>query len=725
MATLVLSAVGSAVAGPFGSAIGGLIGRQVDQSIFGSGSIEGPRITELAVTTSSYGQAIPRRFGRTRVPGTIIWATDLVESSESHGGKGQPSRTSYSYSVSFAVAVSSTPISRIGRVWAEGDLLIGADSDMKVGGAIRTYLGHGDDTADPLIEADQGADTPAFRDCAYVVFEDLQLEEFGNRIPALTFEVFASENTEIYLGEIAPKSNGGQSSAVLPYARGFSDEGGPVSSSLKAIDRVYPLTAVSTVNGVLLTARDTAPDVINSLPEQIQSTDNQDQEGRFRKRSAPSAREPIALRYYDESLDYQPGVQRALGRRVGGSEVMIDLPATMTAQGAKDLVNAKAHQARWHQERMTWISAILDPAVSPGSVVTIPEVSGIWQVTSWEWNERGIVYALRRMPPELGQTVGAAPGKANTAADIALSPTILAVFEVPPLRMGDNLQPEIYAAATSASSVWRGAALYIQQGESLLPIGPTNPRRAITGTLVGALGASQSLLVEANSAIEVQLPSSDLGFDGTDMNGIAAGYNRLLVGAEVLQYLEAEPVGNNRWKLTGLLRGRAGTEDYALVGHTEGASVTVLNNSLTPLGTFLAHSSKETIIAAIGATDPEAASAPLQNAKLSLRPPSPVHPRISYDQDGSLACYWTRRARGAWLWEDGADTPLVEEKELYTIGFGPVASPHATWTVADNTFSLSPSDKEGLTNEYGAGNLWVKQVGTHAKSPALLLTSLT
>ena len=64
--------------------------------------------------------------GTARVAGTIVWATDLIESrSSSGGGKGSPKVTSFSYSSSFAVALSSRPIARVGRIWADGQLLRG------------------------------------------------------------------------------------------------------------------------------------------------------------------------------------------------------------------------------------------------------------------------------------------------------------------------------------------------------------------------------------------------------------------------------------------------------------------------------------------------------------------------------------------------------------------------------------------------------------------------
>jgi hypothetical protein len=55
---------------------------------------------------------------------------------------------------------------------------------------MRIYRGSASQLPDPLIEAKQGAGrAPAWRGLAYVVFERLPLDDFGNRIPALQFEV--------------------------------------------------------------------------------------------------------------------------------------------------------------------------------------------------------------------------------------------------------------------------------------------------------------------------------------------------------------------------------------------------------------------------------------------------------------------------------------------------------------------------------------------------------
>ncbi|MBJ7320693.1 MAG: glycoside hydrolase TIM-barrel-like domain-containing protein, partial [Brevundimonas sp.] len=98
-------------------------------------------------------------------------------------GKGGPKTVDYVYSLSFAVALCEGEIDGIGRVWADGRLM-----DLN-GVAMRVYRGGEDQTPDPLIEAVEGA-APAYRGTAYVVFEDLPLGPFGDRVPQLSFEVF-------------------------------------------------------------------------------------------------------------------------------------------------------------------------------------------------------------------------------------------------------------------------------------------------------------------------------------------------------------------------------------------------------------------------------------------------------------------------------------------------------------------------------------------------------
>ncbi|WP_300529543.1 glycoside hydrolase/phage tail family protein [Maricaulis sp.] len=146
--------------------------------------VTGPRMPELPVQTSSDGAPMPRLWGRGRIAGQVIWASRYREAREETGGKGGPRQTRYSYSISFAVGLCEGEISGLGRIWANGALL-----DLSRYTA-RLYRGTQTQLPDAVIAATEGADAPAFRGTAYVVFEDLPLDEFGHRIPNLSFEVF-------------------------------------------------------------------------------------------------------------------------------------------------------------------------------------------------------------------------------------------------------------------------------------------------------------------------------------------------------------------------------------------------------------------------------------------------------------------------------------------------------------------------------------------------------
>ena len=69
-----------------------------------------------------------------RVAGTMIWATDLAESSESTAAaRASPASTTYSYSAQFRRGAVEPADPEIGRIWADGNLLRGAAGDLKVG----------------------------------------------------------------------------------------------------------------------------------------------------------------------------------------------------------------------------------------------------------------------------------------------------------------------------------------------------------------------------------------------------------------------------------------------------------------------------------------------------------------------------------------------------------------------------------------------------------------
>ena len=728
MATLIFSALGTVVGGPIGGVIGALAGQQVDAAIIGGRNIDGPRLKALSVTTSAYGEPIPRHFGQMRVSGSIIWATDLAEHAQtSGGGKGSPSVTSYSYSSSFAVALASRPIDGIGRIWADGQLLRGSAGDLKVGGALRVYSGTADQAADPLIAAAEGVATcPAFRGLAYVVFENLQLADFGNRIPTLTFEVFAGSGDQNLASLFAETIGEVDANLPLPGVLGFTCEGS-LEASLRQFQPIFPMDCDAGGEELVIAPaqRQSAP---IGLGEAAASADHNDfgrQAGYTRHRRPPPAARAEVLRYYDLDRDYQPSTQRAPGLIASSQPQTLDLPATLQASSAFAMINACARTTNWAGDTLAWRTTELDPGATPGTLVTVPGQPGVWRVTTWEWRQGGVELSLERAaPPILWNGSGADAGRAVIAADLAITPTLLAALEIPWDGNGSSASTTILAAASSSGPGWQGAAFYTDQGDGqLVALDASTRRRATIGTAATALAAASPSLVDRGPGVVVTLAGADLALAPASMRQLALGANRALLGGELIQFSHCDVLGAGQWRLSGLLRGRGGTE-AAIGTHAAGEAFVLLDDKPVALDAARIGNAPDTRIAALGLSDTAAVESGIACRGIGVRPWSPVHPDRAAAADGSIALRWCRRARGAWLWADYVDAPLQEQSESYLVSFIGSGAVIASWAATSTSLIITHADIAGLRTTAPSGRFSVRQQGTYALSDPLDLGPL-
>jgi len=727
MATLILTAIGTAVGGPIGGMVGAVIGSKIDGMIFKGGSIEGPRLSELKISTSSYGVALPRHFGRMRVSGQIIWATDLIEHRESKSnGKGKPSTTTSSYTASFAIALASREIRSVGRIWADGKLLRGAAGDLKTGGIFRLYCGTGDQEPDPLLAASEGrGQCPAYRGIAYAVFENLQLGDFGNRIPALSFEVIADEDPltlERLLGEGVEEID---AALPLPGLAGISSEGSPLEL-LALLDPLYRMDCDASAERLTIRPerRQNAPIALGEAATSAVSEDFGGKAGFARKRGAESPQPLAVLRYYDLDRDYQPGAQRAPGRPSSGQPRGIDLPATLTAASARGLISSAAQRTHWERQTMAWRITELDPQVCPGAIVTLPGQPGQWRVNTWEWGQHGVELTLARQAPSGVTTfaIAADPGRGNQASDLPLTPTRLAAVELPWDGLGSTPVPLILAYTSAASAGWTGAALYVDQGDgALLPLGSGGRTRAVIGVAVTALGRANPLLFDRANRLTITLAAEDLLLSEATMRQLAMGANRALVGNEIIQFASAERLGAGTWAISGLWRGRGGTE-AAVAGHQPSEGFVLLDNSAVALDSTSLGEIPQAQIAAIGLGDTAPVYADIALRGIGLRPLSPVHGQARAIAGGSWQLTWTRRARGGWQWQDGADLPVAEQAEAYDIEYGLPSAVAGRWTVSSPSLTLTANTVAALSAASPSGSFIVRQRGDRGLSEALAIS---
>ena len=144
-------------------------------------------------TDGVYGQPIPRNYGTQRHACHIIWTTTLHPVPPASLGAEFEER----YVASFAVKVCEREQGALLRVWFNNILVFDVShngdqysSHPNFSGKIVFYPGSETQTADPTLEAEEGAgDVPPTRGTCYLVCKDIPLDLFGNQLPEVEVEV--------------------------------------------------------------------------------------------------------------------------------------------------------------------------------------------------------------------------------------------------------------------------------------------------------------------------------------------------------------------------------------------------------------------------------------------------------------------------------------------------------------------------------------------------------
>lgn len=709
MATLVLSTVGTMLGGPIGGAIGSLLGQSIDQQLLGPGPRHGPRLGDLAVQTSSYGTAIPKVFGTMRVAGSIIWSTDLVEHSQTQGAKGQTDSVTYSYSASFAVALSARRIAGIGRIWADGKLIRTAEGEFTVATAFRFHDGSEDQDPDPLIASIEGvAQTPAHRGLAVAVFEDLELAQFGNRIPFLTFEVQA-DPADVGLADILAETSGGLIVASQQQAiGGYAAHGPSIAAAVEQLVDMFRLALFD--NGSIVASA--ADDVIAIASHEFGCAAQERgaarmQRSQLRARSLPSA---VTLSYYDRARDYQAATVRSSVDGVAGKPDRLELAAVLDTSSAKALVSTHLARRWAERDRLTLHLPPSRIATVPGTIVEL-ESGERWRVDQVTLD--ALVAAVELSPLySASEPLSGDPGRVLSSTSARAAPTKLLLLEVVDLKSGDASAPVILAAASAPS-----VALQVQVGARLYT-SRTAPLRAVIGTASTALAPGQSALFDEANSVEVELHDQNLWLESRDAEALVAGENLAMLGDEIIQFGLATPLAPGRFRLSLLLRGRRGSE-WAMTGHAVGEAFVLLEaGRLQPLQVTSSDNGALLQVTSQGFADGGATPVTLTISGEAMRPPTPVHLRTSLDPTGGLTCSWIRRSSRGWAWLDGVDAPLGCSRELYRATISGVGG---RITVETATPTVSFSGAQTATVGPGEIEISVVQVGDFAASrPAVL-----
>lgn len=399
-----------------------------------------------------------------------------------------------------------------------------------------------------------------------------------------------------------------------------------------------------------------------------------------------------------------------------GTSLKSELPAVLDAGAAKALAEASLAR-RWAKRdrlRLRLPPAYID--VEPGTILRLPLTPALWTVDRCLVEQLVAVVDLSPQGSSV-PALPAEPGRAALSADLVAGETSLAAFELPDLDGSAPAGPILHVAAATEGSDRVRVALELEAGGVISSLAPPSPP-TLLGKVLALPGPGQSLLIDSGDSFNVQMVSDSAWLQSCDDAALVAGSNAAAIESEIIQFGRAEPLGDRKFRLSRLLRGRRGTE-WAMGLHEVGEAFALLQLDRLRAVRLEPQLSGSTVT--VRSVDGAISDDALVTGE-ALRPPSPVKLRQSFTGAGELEVQWVRRSRNGWAWLDEMDAPLGEMQERYRVRLiGPGGSFETETTEPWILISTATLASVGA----GAGTLAVRQIGDRAVShPAELIVTL-
>lgn len=203
-----------------------------------------------------------------------------------------------------------------------------------------------------------------------------------------------------------------------------------------------------------------------------------------------------------------------------------------------------------------------------------------------------------------------------------------------------------------------------------------------------------------------------------------AGQNLALIGNELIQFLRADLIGPSRYRLSGLLRGRRGSE-WAMADHNL-SDPFVLIESDSLLALTIPEGTATVLASASGIGDAVPAEATRLIEGNAVRSIAPTLLRSKETVTGDILFDWVRRSRDGWRWVDFVDAPLAEESDRYEVTTKPQPGLPRSMVQDGTHYTYSAAERAA---DMSAGaialQIEVRQIGTYGPSrPASITMSL-
>jgi len=386
--------------------------------------------------------------------------------------------------------------------------------------------------------------------------------------------------------------------------------------------------------------------------------------------------------HYDPDRDYQAGQMRSSGG--GGSrDERIEIPAVLTAVQAKQLVE-EALARRWRggdRLRLRLPPSRLD--IRPGQAIQLVDSAQAWEARSVSIEGMAVVIEAEAAPTAI-PILPAAPGRSMTQPDVPVGRTELALFELPALGEVPDSSVKTYLAGSN-SGYWKPAPVEMALAGTALA-GMALSRCAGVGVADSVLDPRAPPILDQISTVVIRLVNPAQLLLNADQDALMAGANLAIIGQELIQFGQADQLGEGVYRLSNLLRGRRGTE-WAALNHSVGDRFCMIDSRAVRTVELPASAVAAMLVATahgIGDAAPLPAVQHMVTGE-SLRPPPPCRLRLRRDGP-TLVADWVRRSHHGWAWVDGVGVAGDPFPELYRLS---VAGPAGTLVAETTTTAAS------------------------------------
>jgi len=382
----------------------------------------------------------------------------------------------------------------------------------------------------------------------------------------------------------------------------------------------------------------------------------------------------VTLAYADKDADYLPAIQSAQRIKSAGqivNEISQQFSLSTDGDHMSQLSEKILYRAWTERESFDWALTPKHAYLDAGDVVTLENggFNHITRITSNDQQLPGLINCggvATRASVYSSNLTGAASNYTQQTL-VLVGNTLFEIMDLPALRDADATTAGYYVAVYGQKSNWSSGIVYksIDSGASWSGL-ITASTEATMGITTDALPDADAKTWDMTNTVNISMHNGTLASDTVE--NVLNGANAALIGNELIHYTTATLEGDGTYTLSGLLRGRIGTEHetgthaigdrFVLLNATSIYRVSSEYSQKGVANKYKAVTNGQYLESVTDTTD-------VTFDNLNSKPLSVCQISGSRDGSNNLTINWIRRSRLSGVSLD--DPALGEQSELYEV----------------------------------------------------------